>query len=232
MDNVHLVLLPGLDGTGRLFKPFIEQFPSAENITVVSYPADRYIPYAQLQDYILSVIPKDKPLVVLGESYSGPAAIQLASQSGLDIRGIVLVATFARFPDSWLKSISWIMPLSLLIRLPIPEFLIRHYCLGDDTNPELVCMLRQVLRDNQPAVLARRARDVVSVDVIADLEKLTIPCLYIKASNDQLVPGAASVEIQSYLNNVNIFEIDGPHCILQTQPRQCFEIIKREFLPI
>ena len=228
-EKVHVVLLPGLDGTGMLFKPFIEQFPSDESFTVVSYPTDRFIPYSELLAFILSVIPNDKPIVILGESYSGPAAIQLASQSDLDIRGIILVATFARFPDSFLKLISRFIPLSLMIRLPLPVFLIRHFCFGQFGGPELVKILRQSIKDNIPSVFSRRARDGATIDVISEVKALTVPCLYIQASNDRLVPKTAAVELQACNKHVKVIEIDGPHFILQAQPKQCYELINQEF---
>lgn len=228
MKKAHLVLLPGLDGTGLLFEPFIQQFASTDAYTIVRYPTDRYIPYEKLQDYITSVIPHDRPLVIVGESYSGPAAIQLAAHSNLDIRGIVLVATFARFPASLLTSLSRILPLSLLIRLPIPAFLIKHYCFGQGGDPQLIRLLRQAINKNDPSVFSRRARDGARIDVRCDLKRLTVPCLYLQASNDKLVPKSAAADMKAGNHNVRVVEIDGPHFILQRHPRQCYALINNE----
>ena len=63
----HLVLLPGLDGTGKLFKSFVAQLPEHVHYTIVHYPGDRPIPFMDLPDYIESRVPQDRPLVVLGE---------------------------------------------------------------------------------------------------------------------------------------------------------------------
>ncbi len=151
------MLLPGLDGTGKLFEPFIKQFPDPSSVTVISYPMDRYIPFEQLVDYIVPLLPTDRPLAILGESYSGPAALSLAARNDIDIRKVILVATFAKYPASFLKTISKLLPLSLLFRLPIPNFVIRYYCFGNATDKTLYAMLRGSVAANKPKVLAKRA---------------------------------------------------------------------------
>ena len=122
-SDYHLVLLPGLDGSGKLFDPFIKQFPQASRITVIPYPTDRHIPFNQLGDYLAPLLPNDKPLAILGESYSGPVALSLAARGDINIQKLILVASFAKYPASFLKSLSKYLPLSLLFRLPMPVWL-------------------------------------------------------------------------------------------------------------
>jgi surfactin synthase thioesterase subunit len=38
---VVLVLLPGMDGTGKLFKPFVRQLPPRVQVRAVSYPREK-----------------------------------------------------------------------------------------------------------------------------------------------------------------------------------------------
>lgn len=45
---MKVVLLPGLDGTGVLFKPLIDVLSSEINVQIISYPPDE-----KLGDYIL-----------------------------------------------------------------------------------------------------------------------------------------------------------------------------------
>ena len=44
-----IVLLPGLDGTGRMFGPFVERCPRGWDTQIVSYPRDPHLGYAELQ---------------------------------------------------------------------------------------------------------------------------------------------------------------------------------------
>ncbi len=45
---MNLVLLPGLDGTGELFRPFIEILPKDINALVISYPGNIKLSYEEL----------------------------------------------------------------------------------------------------------------------------------------------------------------------------------------
>ncbi len=224
-SELHLVLLPGLDGTGKLFEPFIKQFPDPMRVTVIPYPIDRFIPAAQLADYIISLLPTDKPLAILGESYSGPVALSLASRNDIDIRKVILVATFAKYPASFLKTVSKFLPLSLLFHLPIPDFVIRHYCFGSAANKTLSTLLRDSVKANKPEILARRAHDVSSVDVTELLTDIKVPCLYIAASDDKLVPGDSIDHLKKHLPNLNVVTVQGAHFILQVQPKACFDAV-------
>jgi hypothetical protein len=48
-----LIILSGLDGTGRLFQPFIEALPSNIEAVVISYPTDKNLAYEALTQYVL-----------------------------------------------------------------------------------------------------------------------------------------------------------------------------------
>jgi len=224
-QKLHLVLLPGLDGTGNLFNPLLEQFAEQSFITVIPYPLDYFIPFEKLTDYIIPLLPKNKPLVILAESYSGPVALSLTSLQDINIRAIILVATFAKYPTSFLKNISNWLPLSLIIRLPIPNFIIRYFCFGNATNRSLSQMLRNAVKANKPNVLAKRARDGASNDVTDLLSNIKIPCLYLAATDDKMVPKKAIDVLKMNISDLEIVMIEGSHFILQIQPEACYKTI-------
>lgn len=212
-----------MDGTGQLFESFLHQFSDGESVQVITYPTDRFIPQAELINYVSERLPEDRPLVVLGESYSGPIALSLAASSNLNIAAVVLVATFARYPSGFLKSVSRWLPISWLLHLPIPGLAIRRYCFGQYKDPRLYAALRASIRANDPAVLARRMRDGRIVDVTPLLKNITVPCLSIRASEDRLVPAKAIDDLKQNIRKFDEVNIPGPHFILQTQPRACYE---------
>src|SRR6187402_2819704 len=90
-----LVLLPGLDGTGDLFKPFIEALTPDVSTITVSYSSVSHSTYADCQAVALSRLPQQDPFVLVGESFSGPIAIALAASRPAGLRGVILVGTFA-----------------------------------------------------------------------------------------------------------------------------------------
>lgn len=220
-ENIHWVLLPGMDGTGNLFAPFASQFDDPQNYTVISYPADYHVPYKQLPGYIKEQIPTNKTLVLLGESYSGPAAIMLAAEQNLDIGCLILVSSFAKFPSTFLKHISRVLPISLLLKLPIPNWLIKYYCFGEWYSRALGKMLRNSL-GHKAGVIAQRLHDASQIDVVPLLPRITMPCLYIQATKDKLVPPRVLLDLEKGINKLYVIAIEGPHFILQARPECCY----------
>jgi len=88
-------------------------------------------------------------------------------------------------------------------------------------------MLRNTVKANTPNVLAKRARDGVSIDVTALLNDINIPCLYIAATDDKMVPHKAINILKRNLSNLEIVTIEGSHFILQVQPEGCYKAINK-----
>ncbi|MEJ7807867.1 MAG: hypothetical protein WKG03_18345 [Telluria sp.] len=95
---VTLVLLPGMDGTGDLFADFVRALGDAVVSLVVSYPAGEALDYAGLTEFARARLPRDRPFVLLGESFSGPVAIALAASRPPGLMALILSCTFARNP--------------------------------------------------------------------------------------------------------------------------------------
>ncbi len=92
-----LVLLPGLDGTGRLFTPLRRELPKEVEPIVLSYPPDTPLTYDDLCNFLAHELPTD-PFVLLGESFGGPLAILLAQRAKYYLKGIILCASFITNP--------------------------------------------------------------------------------------------------------------------------------------
>lgn len=225
LGKLHIVLLPGLDGSGRMFRPFLEQLPLNYKVSVIAYPGDRHIPFQELVDFILDQLAENQPLLLVGESYSGPVIAALSQQSQLNICGLVFVATFAKFPGSFIKTLSRMLPLSLLFRFRPPAAFIRHYCFGKWTTTEAINMVWDSIANNRASVIASRARSGTRVDVRSLLAGISQPCLYIRASADRLVPARAMNDFVENIPQLQQVEIDGPHCLLQAQPAACLQAI-------
>jgi len=66
------MLLPGLDGTGRLFAPLLKCMPKGFEFDVVDYPRDRVLDLDALLSRVGERIEPGVRHVVLAESFSGP----------------------------------------------------------------------------------------------------------------------------------------------------------------
>jgi pimeloyl-[acyl-carrier protein] methyl ester esterase len=224
--NFSLILLPGLDGTGHLFQPLLQAMPDEINISIVKYPSNKRFSYKQLVDYAVEQLPQNKPLFLLAESFSGPIAIGLLSASHHDIRGVIFCATFANPPRPLLLRLVKILPLAVMLRLPIPTAIIRYFCLGQDAPQSLVTQFQKVLNEVPISILGHRLKILANINVVSSLANLAVPCCYIQATEDKLVPSVNLKPFQDALPHLLIRKIVGPHFILQTKPTACAEVIK------
>lgn len=74
--SLKLVLLPGLDGTGRFFARLQRCLGNRFALQAFSYPADRPMGYDELIDYVRAQIGTE-PAVVLGEFFQAPSLCAL-----------------------------------------------------------------------------------------------------------------------------------------------------------
>ena len=51
--------------------------------------------------------------------------------------------------------------------------------------------------------------------------KFGLPCLYLQASGDRLVPPSAAGWFRARFERFELERIDGPHFLLQAKPREC-----------
>ena len=101
--KTRLVVLPGMDGTGLLPDAFFAALGSDFPATVLTYPTDSPLNYAELADRLGLLLPADEPYFLLGESFGGPLAVALAATQPAGLRGLVLCASFLRYPITALR---------------------------------------------------------------------------------------------------------------------------------
>jgi pimeloyl-[acyl-carrier protein] methyl ester esterase len=220
-----LVLLPGMDGTGDLFAPLIEALgPDVPSITV-RYP-DRPLDYGAHEAIARAALPATQPFVLLGESFSGPIAISIAAEAPPGLRGYILCCSFVRSPRPVLRLFR---PLLTLVPLQgVPEVVATHFLMGRFATPRLRQMHAQTLRRVSPRVLAARLGAIASVDVQSKLRRVTLPGLYLRATEDRLVPHSAATLFARLSSKARVVDIEGPHFLLQSRPVPAARAI-REF---
>ena len=103
LTTPRLVLLPGLDGTGALFKPLVDAIGSRAATTVISYSSPEVSRYADCRAVVERNLPREEPYVLVGESFSGPIAVSIAAARPPGLIGLVLAASFVSSPRAALK---------------------------------------------------------------------------------------------------------------------------------
>lgn len=212
--QILLVLLPGLDGTGRLFGEFVETLPATIEPLVVPYPSDRALGYRELADVVGAQLPEGRRFAMLGESFSGPLAIRLAASKPAGLAAIVLVASFHRRPAP--PGLAAIEPLLRpFVGLPPPRFAIRRWLAGADAPLGLVDEVRAAIRGVRRDVLTARLREALQVDASRELADCTLPVLQITGRRDGLLRLGIAEEMHTLLPSMETLEIDAPHLVAQ-----------------
>ena len=222
---MKVILLPGMDGTGILFKPFIEALPGNVDVQVISYPADIKLSYRELVDFVMSQLPKED-FILVGESFSGPIAYQVALHKPENLKSVVFVATFLGAPSKNFLNLSRLIPANLLLKMPIPYFFAKYFLFGSGVSEEIIELFKKTINVVSPAVLSFR------LDEMSKLDENQEPCdtkaVYIQATDDKLVQDTCVEAYKKVCTNLNIFRIEGTHFLLQTNPLACAEILENE----
>ncbi len=208
-----LVLLPGIDGTGKMFAEFVASLDTGIEVIVVSYPAEPALGYEALEDFARAHLPLGRPFVLLGECFSGPLAISLAASKPAGLIGVVLCCSFVRNPRPFFAFAKCLVP--FLPVKAVPLGLAMPFVFGRFSSAVLRLALRETLRLVPARTLRARLRAVFDVDVAPKLAQLDIPVLYLRASEDRIVPCSASQQVAQLLPSAKIISLQGPHLLLQ-----------------
>ncbi len=215
-----VVLLPGLDGTGRLFSRLVDRAPRHLQPQVVSYPCDQALSYQELEVLVHEQLPADAPYIIVGESFSGPIAVSLASRPTTNLRGVVLAASFVTPPALRLwRHLPW----RVAFRFQAPSLVLRQLLTASDEA--LLREVRDAVRLVSPPTLATRVRSALAVDVRRELAAVQCPVLYIQALRDLVVSPRCLREIASVRGDVAVQRVDTRHLVLQLEPDASWELI-------
>jgi pimeloyl-ACP methyl ester carboxylesterase len=221
---MQLLLLPGMHGRALLFNPLLEALPSNLKPRVVDYPPDQSLEYDDVYRLVENAAAECDDYLVVGESYSGPLALHLAAARPKGLCGVVLSATFVRCPRPFLKPLmglaqGWMVGLR-------PWWIIDRMLLGRFCDTTLRQKLHEAIALVQPDVLAARLRSIATVDATLELRDCPVPILYLRGTEDRIVPPASLRLIQSIRPDVQVVALPAPHLVFQTQPAECAKALE------
>ncbi|SHM61726.1 alpha/beta fold hydrolase [Phytopseudomonas punonensis] len=211
-----LVLLPGMDGTGSLFLPLIDQLGLTFDIRVVRYPATEALGYEALERLVISSLPKGEAFMLLGESFSGPIAISIAAAQPPGLTGLILCSTFAVSPRPAITAL-WRLAKTVSPRRA-PIAVLDYLLLGRYSSKALCSALASAVSQLSPAAFSARMRAIHTVNVLPKLKSISTPVLYLQATEDRLVPSSSCALIQRELPAIRVVSVAAPHCLLQAAP--------------
>ena len=221
----RFVLLPGLDGSGQLFSPFLTVLPPHIQCQVIAYPPNQCCSYAEVVDYVMPRLPAHNDFCLIAESFSGPAAIDIARQTPPGLKGVVLVASFCHAPLSpFMRDV--IQSFLGLLRLAPPASLINYFL----CNGSQVLLSRDVQRcvSSLPfATLKGRVQSALQVDLRGGLDEVEVPLLALTARQDRLLQKGCAATMVRFHSKLQVKAIDGPHFLLQCRPQQSWGAMEK-----
>ncbi|MES0133434.1 lysophospholipase [Mesorhizobium sp. M0016] len=222
-ERKKIVILPGLDGTGRLLVDFAEQLERHFfQVEVISYPTQEPYTYDALLDIVRSQLPNED-FILIGESFSGPLAIRIASENPPFLKAVVLGASFARV-DFPLKRViagvlQWV-PFAL-----IPFVFLNALLMGGRATPNQRHELKGALGILHPDVARMRVKEVLTVDLTNSGLTVSQPLLYLNASADLLIGAQATEALATIVEDMSIKDIPAPHFLFQMEPALCAQAV-------
>ncbi len=220
--KIRLILLPGMDGTGILFKPLEKLIPSFieyEIIPLASFQSNK--PNVQATELAEKL--GNEEVVIFAESYSGLIAYELCKLNTVTIKHVFFAACFLERP-TFLSKFSCLLPFSLLRSEIIPSAILGSLFFAKPTSSDLVNLFYQSLNNVSDMNLKSRLNVIALVKTQTDV--INQPCTYIKASSDWLVSNKVIGTFRSLCLNINIVDVEGGHFIVQSNPSKCWELIQ------
>lgn len=224
MNEDHtLVLMPGLDGTGKLFAPIIPLLKQHFRLQIVTYPdLDKFSDYV---DCALSQLPTSSEYSLIAESFSGPVALALMAHRPELIGPSVLSSTFVRSPLAELTHMSNYIPEQMFSIGALGQFCLDVYEVEDEDFSETQPLPLNVTEQLDGVLLKNRIAALSRIDISALLPGIEVPILYLHGIHDRIVSDKDAAMLQTHLPNIKRVDLDGPHLLLQTRPQECAEQI-------
>lgn len=218
------VFLPGLDGAGAFFEPFVQILPAEVEPMILAYPAEERLGYEELLEWLLPKLPANEAFLLVAESFGGPLAVKLARTEPRGMVGAVVSASFVRSPlPRFLRQ----GPLEMFFRIPFPSAMVRWLLADESAGAEIFELFERVISYSPPLVLAHRARAALSVDVTEELKDCRLPLLFLDGRRDRLIRRSAMEQVRQIRPDLPIRSVDGPHFLLQLRAGECLQEIER-----
>lgn len=218
-----LVLLPGLDGSGKLFANFIAALGDGRQVLVIDYDCGGPQDYESLFRQTLARLPQKGDFILIAESFSGPIAAMIGAANIHNLKMIIFVATFL---EGFRPLMFWAARhAGTLRRIRAPSFILKNIFFDAETPEDVLEAFRNIIKRLPAAVLEARLRAVESLK--AGGIRIEKPCVYIGARGDRLVPARCAGPFQRAAPHIQVLQVDGPHFLLQARAGRCAEVIEK-----
>lgn len=211
---MNILLLPGMDGTGIMFEPFVKALPNSIDVQIAKLIQEKNVSYEEQATVILRTVKKNT--IVIGESYSGLIAHELGKMAPELVKHIVFAASFLERP-SVLAKYGKLLPRAMLNYSLYPESLVKRMLFGEYSSEYLMGLFNRTMSEVPLDVLAFRIKQMGSLEPMVGHSN--IAATYFQAKHDNLVSKKSVEVFKKVYANLTHKTIEGSHFVLQTNPK-------------
>ena len=219
---MKVVLIPGMDGTGGLFSPLLDELPSDIETQIICLNELTNIAPTEQALEIATLIGNDE-VIILSESYSGFITYHLSLLPNINIKHIIFAASFLENP-TWLSRLNKALPLNLVRTGLIPSTFLSTLLFGQRNNTRLVGLFLSCLKSVSNSTLRLRISTVANL--VRPKKLMSIPCTYVQANKDYLVSNRSSDAFKELCVDLRIIRAGGGHFIVQSNPSLFSKLIQ------
>lgn len=207
-EHPPILAVPGVDGSPGSIEPIVERLARRRQVLVADYSAEQNRTLEDLADEVAAVVAAAEagPVDLLGQSIGTLVAAHVATSDQVDVRNVVLIATFTRARSTALRVSNLAARLSPrpVYRLMVVS-LMSWVCgpVGDGRHHPFLAAVRR----SNPRESGRRTAWQIGRDFTSDLRALRQPTLVLMGDQDRFVP-----DIQSELRALR--SIFGPQRVV------------------
>lgn len=213
MAALPIVLLPGMHGTGAMMAPLATLLGGNRDVSVITYPERTPLGYDALTDYVSARLPPGR-FVILGESFSGPIAIEIAAREPARVAGLILAVSFACAPlPRLLRHLVALVPISPAFSPVVNAVMLGTFA---RSHPAVARSLRNTLTDVSAATLRLRMVEALSIDKRQQLAATTCPMLCLVGIRDRLIHRHCIRTVLAVRPDTQLRQFDAPHMLLET----------------
>ena len=181
--------------------------------------------YPELLAIAESYLPSNSSYVLLGESFSGPISVDIASRNPTGLKGLILVNTFLTDPRPLLGKFIHAVP-NALLQNP-PRYLLKLVSSESEKGINVAGSLQDVLAELSPELIRARLGYIASVNVIEAVPGIGVPVAMLRSTRDWAVPKKSMKLLSRASVDVSEIALPGNHFILQSSPNKSAKIIER-----
>jgi len=216
------LLIPGLDGTGRLFYRQLEALGVRYRVCPWSYGPETDFDLHDLARKLGEATAEEKPgsILIVGESFGGLVALDYVLLYPERVQRLVLENAFPCYRRRLRARLAHaLIPLLLLgVGQRIKDFVVDRTLRQEGILVEDRRLLQEAMRHINLGAYRRRLELIRKVDLRPHLPQITVPTVLLASGRDKLVPSIREAHFMaSQIPNARVYEFpEAGHALLLT----------------